>query len=94
VLPTEESEVEFLTLRASKNFPRPEALTVWWAWSSDLQTWATPTYPRLHFALSPVLYKLYLIRSVPPGSTADNEKGLPAAQKLRQELLQALRSPS
>jgi hypothetical protein len=90
-LPQVEAGVEFLSLRASKNFPQPEALSVWWAWSGDLRGWTTPVYPRLHYALSPVLYKLYFIRNVPLGSTPETDKGLPAAQKLCLDVLRSLR---
>jgi hypothetical protein len=38
-------------------------MRAYWAWTNN-GTWAAPTYPRLTFAGSPVLYKLYVTHPV------------------------------
>lgn len=55
------------------DFAPPDAATrpglrIFWSWS-DGGGWQTPANPRLAFALTPVLYKLYVIR--PLTSTSD-----------------------
>ena len=51
-------------------FPRPNAplamrFNVFWAWSAG-DGWRASNNPRLEYARRPALYKLYLIREVPP----------------------------
>ncbi len=41
--------------------PVPEALDVLWAWTTN-GSWTASTSPRVAFARSPVLYKLYVVR--------------------------------
>jgi hypothetical protein len=77
-------------MRAVKDFPHPQALSIWWAWSANLKNWETPGYPRLRYALSPVLYKMYLIRSVDPSSTPETDTSLQAATTLSTEILRSL----
>jgi hypothetical protein len=36
----------------------------WWAWSNDGQKWTTPKSPRIEFASSNYLYKIYFITPV------------------------------
>jgi hypothetical protein len=49
--------------------PAPERLAIRWAWSADGE-WTAADHPRLRFARSPALYKLYVLRSLPPGDAA------------------------
>lgn len=49
---------------ATRAEPRLEHLSLWWAWSHDGAQWRASREPRLEFARSPSLYKLYVIRSV------------------------------
>jgi len=43
-------------------------IRTYWSWSND-GIWRAPDYPRYQFAGSPVLNKLYVIRSVNPGES-------------------------
>ncbi len=43
--------------------PVPEPLRILWSWSAS-GTWSAEDNPRLSFARAPVLYKLYVIRSL------------------------------
>jgi hypothetical protein len=45
----------------------PGQLRIYWSWNADGQ-WQAPRNPRLAFARSPVLYKLYVVCEVLPGS--------------------------
>ena len=50
----------------------PTQLDVYWAWSRDGRTWEAPDNPRLAFARSPALYKLYVVREFVPGSRSES----------------------
>jgi hypothetical protein len=63
---------EFAHAIASKSEPRPEHLSLWWAWSTDGGSWACPSSPRGYYWRSPVLYKLYLVRPVGEPKPADD----------------------
>lgn len=45
-------------------------LRIDWSWSATGQ-WTAPTHPRMTFASHPALYKLYVLRNIPVGSSAD-----------------------
>lgn len=47
----------------NRNAPVPEAMTALWTWSADGR-WRAPDNPRLGFARSGALFKLYVIRPV------------------------------
>ncbi len=81
---------DFWTGSAVKEGPRPEALSIRWCWSTDLLRWGAPSSPRWHYALAPVLYKLYLVRPVPPGGEEAREFG-EDADGLCELLLRALK---
>jgi hypothetical protein len=68
---------QFWTARFKKQSPDlPESLRIYWAWNAD-GTWCAADYPRLSFAQFPVLYKLYVVRSLPPGQElAGNDPSL------------------
>lgn len=52
----------------------PQRLDIYWAWSRDGVAWSAPDNPRSAFAWSPALYKLYVVRTVPPtGESSDPE---------------------
>jgi Protein of unknown function (DUF3485) len=53
---------QFVKTRAAEQ----TRLRIFWAWSAN-GTWGVPDNPRVAFARSPVLYKLYLIRELPAG---------------------------
>jgi hypothetical protein len=44
--------------------PVPEYLRILWSWSPDGKTWSSPDNPRITFAASPALYKLYVVGHV------------------------------
>jgi len=52
---------EFETACFAKSGPVPEQLRVLWSWS-DMGPWQVPQNPRITFARSRVLYKLYVVR--------------------------------
>lgn len=45
-------------------------LDIWWCWGFD-GTWSAPDNPRFHFARSPYLFKLYVVRNLPLGAKQD-----------------------
>jgi hypothetical protein len=57
---------EFWTATFVREGPPQETLRVWWAWGRTGE-WQASDSPRLHFALYPCVYKLYVV------STAGNE---------------------
>lgn len=61
------------TLRAAK-FAEPGGRSgvqeVLWAWSADGREWSSPDNPRRQFAREKALYKLYVVRKVPPAEKA------------------------
>jgi hypothetical protein len=57
--------VELFTARFSKQGVPPEPLRIFWCWGSS-GSWAAPDQPRLTFARAGALYKLYVVRSLPP----------------------------
>lgn len=63
---------EFSHAVASKGEPRPEHLSLWWAWSADGASWQCPVSPRGHYWRSPVLYKIYFVRSVGDPKSPDD----------------------
>jgi len=67
--------------------PTPETLRISWAWS-DGGAWTAAASPRTEFARARVLYKLYVVRRVPPGE--DPAAGPDA--DLMKHLLPALRA--
>ncbi len=59
-----EPPAEFWTARFHKPATvLPEQLRIFWAWSTA-GTWEAPRQPRLAFGRAPVLYKLYVLRSL------------------------------
>jgi hypothetical protein len=67
---------EFWTARFDRTVPGtpvPEPTTVLWGWAADGR-WSAPENPRVEFARSGALYKLYVIRPVtkPDGRPADD----------------------
>ena len=68
--------------------PQPQTLRIRWAWSTG-GAWTASNSPRTEFSRSRVLYKLYLIRSVPTGG--DPAENLPELALLR-DLLPSLQN--
>jgi len=68
---------QFWTARFKKqSADLPESLRIYWAWNAD-GTWCAADYPRLSFAQFPLLYKLYVVRSLPPGpDSAESDPSL------------------
>lgn len=52
---------------------RAMRLDVFWAWSAA-DGWRAASNPRLEYARRPALYKLYVIREVPPDATLDQDR--------------------
>lgn len=50
----------------------PKTVRVYWSWSPD-GTWRTPSMPRVVFGRYPVLFKLYIIRTLPQNADAPQE---------------------
>lgn len=59
---------EFQVARFGKPGVVPTQLEIYWAWSRDGRSWEAPDNPRLSFARSPALYKLYVVRQFVAGS--------------------------
>lgn len=64
-----------------------------WSWS-DGGPWIAPDYPRIHFASSGALYKLYVVRDPGPGAEAVPQPGVldETTREFLAGLLPALRS--
>jgi hypothetical protein len=58
-----------IRVRSGEGKANPVEQEVFWSWSADGR-WLTPNYPRLTFASYPILYKLYVVRTL-----GDDEKG-------------------
>ncbi|HEV3262991.1 MAG TPA: exosortase-associated EpsI family protein [Gemmataceae bacterium] len=68
----------------------PDPLRIFWAWTGD-GVWKAPDNPRLQFAGSPVLYKLYVVRHTGNGDASlDKEPALKLVQLLLPELQKSL----
>jgi hypothetical protein len=63
----------------------PESLRIHWAWNGN-GTWLAADFPRLSFGRFPVLYKLYVVRSLKAGE--DRADIDPSSEFLRMFLLQ------
>jgi hypothetical protein len=48
-----------------------ESIRIYWSWTAD-GNWQAPAYPRLFFAGTPSLHKLYLIHPVPLDDSTDD----------------------
>jgi hypothetical protein len=75
----------FRVLRLKKDAAVPIDLRIWYSWAATGQ-WEAPDNPRVHFARSPVLYKLYVIRELPRADEAPGDD--PAPEFLRAFLTQ------
>ena len=65
----------------------PKGLRIYWAWSTG-RAWTAPSSPRLAFAGTPALYKLYVVRDA---ISADEPiEGDPALEFIRRQLLPEL----
>ncbi len=83
--PAELFQAEFVKAGAA-----PETLKVFWAWKAD-GAWTAATNPRLAFARSTVLYKLYAIRRlVRPDESSAREPCLDFLREFLPELEQRL----
>jgi hypothetical protein len=77
---------ELWTANFAKTGPIPDAIRIFWGWSTDGR-WEASNYPRLSFARYPVLYKMYLI--VPAGDTKQPVEDLPV-MRFTEEMLPVL----
>jgi hypothetical protein len=82
--------VAFAHTLASKGEPRPEHLSLWWAWSADGVTWEAPSSPRAHFLRSANLFKIYFIRAVGDPQVTDDAPTVTLMEELLPKLGQAL----
>lgn len=71
-VPTEAGYMaQFLTSRFAKvGATSSIKLDIWWCWGCDGK-WEAPESARFHYARSPYLYKLYVIRNLPLGAVND-----------------------
>ena len=68
----------------------PEQVRVYWAWSTTGQ-WQAPDNPRLSFARSKALFKLYVVHPLPPaGEAIDKDPSLDFIAQLLPELKRCL----
>jgi hypothetical protein len=85
------ADAEFWTAR----FAKPEVTTggaqvrIFWSWNAAGR-WQAPEFPRWTFAPQPYLYKLYVIRELPP--RPERAEDDPAAEFLRQFLPELTRA--
>lgn len=77
----------------TKAGPQPETLRIRWAWGTG-GGWTAAASPRLQFARERVLYKMYLVRPVPPGGDpAENPPELAFAGEFLPVLQATLAGP-
>lgn len=82
---------QFHTTTATKEGPRPEALSVWWSMSRDLALWEAPSVSRVHFAFTPVLYKVYLVRPLDSPRQADSEEHVKLSEQFLAQVFRSLK---
>ncbi|MGL4551812.1 MAG: exosortase-associated EpsI family protein [Gemmataceae bacterium] len=82
---------EFHTASATKQGARAEKLAIAWTFSTDRKRWSAPETPRWTFALSPVLYKLYLVRQVAPDGREEAADAAEAVASFRKQMMLALK---
>ena len=82
---------EFWQVKFVKQGAEPQQnLRVFWGWTSDGQ-WEAPDNPRLEFARSKALFKLYVIHDLPrPGLPPDKDPSLDLLRVLLPELQKCL----
>jgi hypothetical protein len=66
------AEFKMVGVKTGGGKANPSELEVLWSWYADGK-WLTPAYPRLKFAASPILYKLYVIRTLDDTEAKGNE---------------------
>lgn len=92
-LPTRDSSEDAVFSVAT--FSKPSAalsrhVRVFWTWSSSGR-WQAPDYPRLAFASSPFLYKLYVLTPLPVGDEpVENDSSRELIEQLIPELRKCL----
>jgi hypothetical protein len=75
---------------AKRTAALPEQVRVYWSWSATGQ-WQAPDNPRLNFARSKALFKLYVIHAVPSlGEPIDKDPSLDFITQLLPELRRCL----
>ena len=79
---------------AARGEPRPEYLSLWWAWSVDGASWEASKHPRVQFLRSAFLYKLYLIRPVGGPNESDDAPTVALMEELLPKLAEALATPN
>jgi hypothetical protein len=86
-LPSNTADAVFWTARFSKTgSAAPDCLRISWAWKTG-GAWQAPDTPRLTFAASPSLYKLYVVcETTPPEAGPEREP----SREFLDELLPAL----
>ena len=67
----------------------PAQLDILWSWNGG-EGWQAPDRPRMAFARSPALYKLYVIRELVPGPRADKQD--PSAEFVKEFLPEVTRA--
>ncbi len=84
-------EAEYRTARFSNTHQvTPDVLRILWCWR-DRGPWSAPDNPRLSFARSPFLYKLYVIRHLAgPDESIEDDPSLDFLQVLLPELQRCL----
>lgn len=71
--------------------PQPVTLRIRWAWCTG-QSWVASGSPRMEFARAPVLYKMYVVRSVPAGDKSDKQPDNELELSFVNEFLPALQT--
>jgi hypothetical protein len=89
----EEPAEYFSALFLLQEETRTVRLRIFWSWF-DGQSWKAPSSPRVSFARSPALYKLYVIREMTgPEATSEEEFAKDYLRRLLPRLSQALTPP-
>jgi hypothetical protein len=88
-------EAAFWTARFHKTAGvAQEDLRIFWSWQAPGGDWSAPENPRLTFARSPALYKLYVIRPILMHKTPDEKLDTDPALDFIRRLLPELKDPT
>ncbi len=86
---------EFWTARFRRSEEtRTVRLGIFWSWFAG-RAWEAPASPRVTFAQVPALYKLYVIRELPPtGAVPEEDPGVEFLRAMVPELVKVLSPPT
>jgi Protein of unknown function (DUF3485) len=79
------AEFKMVGVKTGGGKANPAELEVLWSWNADGR-WLTPTFPRLKFAAYPILYKLYVIRTLGDAEVKGNDMSVKFLELLLPEV--------